>query len=115
LPSCSGPRIGTCADTLLATIGRGRPALRTGVFHLLFNLVCASIGVLLAPQLIVLVQAVSGRADVGRQIANAQIFFNVIGVVVVLPFLPAVARALERLIPDTGAGGEPKPAPVAGD
>jgi len=29
--------VGTCADTLVATIGRGRPALRTGVFHLLFN------------------------------------------------------------------------------
>ena len=25
-----GAEIGTCSDTLLATIGRGRPALRTG-------------------------------------------------------------------------------------
>jgi hypothetical protein len=32
-----GAEIGTCADTLVATIGRGRAALRTGIFHLLFN------------------------------------------------------------------------------
>ena len=36
----------------------------------------------------------------GRQIANAQILFNVIGVVLVLPLLPAIARALEKLLPD---------------
>ncbi|BAZ16971.1 putative transporter [Calothrix sp. NIES-4071] len=46
-----GAEVGTCADTLVATIGRERPALRTGIFHLLFNLTTASIGVLLAAQL----------------------------------------------------------------
>src|SRR5688572_259991 len=34
-----GAELGTCADTLVATIGRKRPAIRTGVFHLLFNLI----------------------------------------------------------------------------
>lgn len=43
--------VGTCADTLIATIGRGSYALRTGVFHLLFNLVNALLGILLAPEL----------------------------------------------------------------
>jgi phosphate:Na+ symporter len=95
-----GAEIGTCSDTLLATIGRGRPALRTGVFHLLFNLVSALIGVWLAQPLVHLVQWVSGDASVGRQIANAQLLFNLIGVAVVLPFLPRVARLLERVIPD---------------
>jgi len=32
-----GAEVGTCADTLVATIGRERPAIRTGVFHFLFN------------------------------------------------------------------------------
>lgn len=97
-----GAEIGTCADTLVATVGRGRPALRTGVFHLVFNLLTASIGIALAPQLVSLVRAISGGADVGRQIANAQILFNVTGVVAVVGFLPAIARGLERLIPDNG-------------
>jgi phosphate:Na+ symporter len=96
-----GAEIGTCADTLVATIGRGRPALRTGVFHLAFNLVSACIGVALAPAFVELVRGISGGASIGRQIAHAQMLFNGVGVALVLPFLPAIARLLERLLPDT--------------
>jgi phosphate:Na+ symporter len=95
-----GAEIGTCSDTLLATIGRGRPALRTGIFHFAFNLISAVLGVLFATQLVQLVQWISPGVSTGRQIANAQILFNLIGVAFVLPFLPAVARALERMVPD---------------
>jgi phosphate:Na+ symporter len=97
-----GAEIGTCADTLIATIGRGSYALRTGLFHLLFNLVSATLGILFASQLAQLAQLVSGD-DVGRQIANAQMMFNIIGVVVVIGFLPIVARLLTKLVPETQA------------
>lgn len=96
-----GAEIGTCSDTLIATIGRGRPAVRTGVFHLVFNLTTACIGVALAPLFVQFVEQLSGGASVGRKIANAQMIFNGAGVLVVLPFLPWIARALERLIPDS--------------
>jgi phosphate:Na+ symporter len=95
-----GAEVGTCADTLVATIGRGRPALRTGVFHLLFNVASAILGIIFAPLLVQFVEAISGGAGVGRQVANAQILFNFIGVGVVILFLPMVARLLEKLIPD---------------
>jgi phosphate:Na+ symporter len=95
-----GAEVGTCADTLLATIGRGRAALRTGVFHLLFNLSGALVGIIFASQLAQLAQAVSGES-IGRQIANAQLLFNLIGVLLVVGFLPIIARGLERLLPDT--------------
>jgi phosphate:Na+ symporter len=112
-----GAEIGTCSDTLLATIGRGRPALRTGVFHLVFNLISAVIGVICATQLVKLVELVSSGVSTGRQIANAQIIFNVIGVAVVLPFLPAIARALQRAIPDakhaSGPVAEDRPGRLA--
>lgn len=97
-----GAEIGTCADTLVATIGRGSAALRTGVFHLIFNLTSAFLGILFASQLGQLAQAISGD-DVGRQIANAQMLFNILGVVVVIGFLPLIARVLARLIPETEA------------
>jgi phosphate:Na+ symporter len=97
-----GAEVGTCADTLVATIGRGRPALRTGVFHFGFNLVSAILGIIFAPLLVQLVLSFSGGAGVGRQVANAQILFNGIGVVVMVVFLPAIAQILQRLIPDTG-------------
>jgi phosphate:Na+ symporter len=95
-----GAEIGTCSDTLLATIGRGRPALRTGVFHLAFNLVSACAGVALAPLFVQLVESVSGDAGVGRKIAHAQMVFNCAGVAVVLPFLSPIARWLERVLPE---------------
>ena len=49
-----------------------------------------------------LTQAISGN-DVGRQIANAQMMFNIIGVVAVIGFLPIVAQTLEKLIPEMEA------------
>ncbi|MGH8001459.1 MAG: Na/Pi cotransporter family protein [Brasilonema sp.] len=94
-----GAEVGTCADTLVATIGRGRPALRTGVFHFLFNLISAILGIIFAPLLAQLVLAISA-GNVGRQIANAQIIFNMIGVAAVIIFLPIIASGLEKLIPD---------------
>jgi phosphate:Na+ symporter len=99
-----GAEVGTCADTLVATIGRKRPAIRTGVFHLIFNLASASIGLLFISQLTTLsvwISTLVGAGDnVPRQIANAQLIFNLLGVLLVLGFLPWIARGLERLIPD---------------
>jgi phosphate:Na+ symporter len=95
-----GAEIGTCSDTLLATIGRGRPALRTGVFHLVFNLASACIGVALAPLFVQFIESISGEAGVGRKIAHAQMIFNCAGVAIALPFLPAIARLLERVLPE---------------
>jgi phosphate:Na+ symporter len=95
-----GAEVGTCADTLVATIGRSRPAVRTGVFHLLFNTIAAAVGIAFAAQLAQLAQWVSGGAGAGRQIANAQLIFNVLGVAVVIWFIPAIARSLQMVIPD---------------
>ncbi|MBD0302938.1 MAG: Na/Pi cotransporter family protein [Tolypothrix sp. T3-bin4] len=103
-----GAEVGTCADTLVATIGRDRPAIRTGVFHLIFNLACAAVGIIFAAQLATLAKWLSGMLgagdDIARQIANAQVIFNILGVVLVIGFLPLIARALEKLIPDKQKG-----------
>lgn len=111
-----GAEVGTCADTLVATIGRDARAVRTGVFHLMFNVVCAGIGILFAAQLAGLSQWVSSLAgagnDIPRQIANAQVIFNVSGVVLVIGFLPLIARGLEKLIPD-GQKGDQKAGMIA--
>jgi phosphate:Na+ symporter len=101
-----GAEIGTCSDTLVATIGRGRPALRTGVFHLVFNLLSAGVGVALAPAFVDGVNYLSGDASVGRKIANAQMIFNCVGAALVLPFLSPIARWLERMLPDKARNAE---------
>jgi len=98
-----GAEVGTCADTLVATIGRERPAVRTGIFHLLFNLTTASLGILFASQLAALAQWLSSLfgagEDVARQIANAQLIFNVLGVMLFIGFLPLITKGLEKVIP----------------
>ncbi|MFY0576592.1 Na/Pi symporter [Cystobacter fuscus] len=95
-----GAEIGTVADTLIATIGRSRQAIRTGVFHFLFNLITAALGLLCASRLVSLAQWVSGDASVGRQLANAQVIFNVLGVLLFIGFVPLIDRALQVLLPE---------------
>ncbi|MFB2836458.1 Na/Pi cotransporter family protein [Floridanema evergladense] len=94
-----GAEIGTCSDTIVATIGRGSSAIRTGVFHLFFNLITAALGLIFATQLAQLAQWISFGADVPRQIANAQLIFNLLGVALFIGFTPWIASALQKLIP----------------
>jgi phosphate:Na+ symporter len=97
-----GAEIGTCADTLVATLGRSREALRAGVFHLAFNVASAAVGLAFVAPLARLAQSLGG--DAARQIANAHVAFNVLGVVAALLVLGPAARALERLLPARPAG-----------
>jgi phosphate:Na+ symporter len=92
-----GAEIGTCADTLVATLGRSREALRAGVFHLGFNIATAVVGLALIEPLTALARALGG--DTARQVANAHVAFNVLGVVAVIGLLGPIARGLERLVP----------------
>ncbi len=95
-----GAEIGTCADTLVASVGRSREALRAGVFHLAFNVVTVLIGVTLAGPLAGLAASFAPAGNVSRQIANAHLLFNVGGVVAFIWFVPLIARALTYLVPD---------------
>lgn len=42
-----------------------------------------------------------------RLVANAHLVFNVVLAIAALPLLPAMARALERLLPEAGPAGDP--------
>lgn len=94
-----GAEIGTCADTLIASIGRSRDAIRAGVFHLGFNVASVLIGILLYRQLASFAAFLSPGNDVARQIANAHVMFNVGGVLLFTPFTKTIANMLERVIP----------------
>lgn len=106
-----GAEIGTCADTLVATVGRSRAAVKAGVFHLLFNVISVLVGVLMIEQL-----ARFGAAtaqNTGQRIANAHVLFNVVGALAVLPFVGGVSRLLDRLVPErasTGGAGDSRSA-----
>jgi phosphate:Na+ symporter len=94
-----GAELGTCADTLLATIGRSRQAIKTGVFHLLFNVITIILGLLLLGWFTQLVLWVSGNADVARKIANAHMLFNTLGVIAMIPFVGLLEKVLNKIVP----------------
>ncbi len=95
-----GAELGTCSDTLLATIKGSRQALRTGVFHLLFNLITIILGLLLFRPFLSLVNLISSGAHVEHAIANSHMIFNISGVLIFVWFVPLFERFLTRVIPD---------------
>jgi len=95
-----GAELGTCADTLLATIRSNRQALKTGLFHLFFNIISITIGLMVFPWFVSLVVRISGDAKLEQQIATAHMLFNTMGVLLFLPFVIPMKRLLNRLLPD---------------
>lgn len=109
-----GAELGTCADTLLASIGRSKAAIRTGLFHLLFNIVTIFMGMLLLPYFTQLVLYISAGASTQQTIANAHMLFNGLGVLISLPFLPLFERVLYGIIPKNDLATYPETDKVYG-
>ncbi|MBC8032690.1 MAG: Na/Pi symporter, partial [Chitinophagaceae bacterium] len=95
-----GAELGTCADTLVASIGRSRAAIKTGLFHLLFNVITITFGILLLPLFSQAVLYISRGASLSQTIANAHMLFNGLGVLLMLPFISLFEKLLEKFIPD---------------
>lgn len=95
-----GAELGTCSDTLLATIRSNRQAIKTGIFHLFFNLISIIIGLSLFAPFNLLVEYVSGDAELENKIANGHMLFNILGVVLFVGFVPIIVKVLNKLIPD---------------
>lgn len=93
-----GAELGTCSDTLLASIGRSRQAVKTGIFHLLFNVITIILALIFFTPFVQLVSAISGNAPLERQIANAHVLFNCLGVVLFIPVVPLAERLLNQVI-----------------
>lgn len=92
-----GAELGTCADTLIASMGRTKAAVRTGIFHLLFNVTTILLGMLLLPFFTAMVVRISQGQELSRTIANAHMLFNGLGVIVILPFLPLFEKLLNPI------------------
>ena len=95
-----GAELGTCSDTLIATINGSRAAIKAGVFHLSFNLMTITIGLLLFTPFLRLVEQISAAEEIGNAIANAHVIFNLLGVVIFLPFVPLLVKLFDWLIPE---------------
>lgn len=96
-----GAELGTCSDTLMATIKGSRQAIKAGIFHVSYNLFTIILALVLFVPFVHLVETISNHQDIGSQIANGHVLFNVLGVLLGLPFLNLYEKALHKLLPDT--------------
>ncbi|MFN7912912.1 MAG: Na/Pi cotransporter family protein [Bacteroidota bacterium] len=98
-----GAELGTCSDTLLATIKGNRQALKTGLFHVTFNLLSIILGLFLFYPFVEFVKTISSGATVERTVANAHMIFNVLGVLIFIWTIPFFERTLDKLLPEKKA------------
>ena len=97
-----GQNIGTCITAVLASIGTKVNARRTTVIHLMFNIIGTTIFTIICmvTPYVQLVESIT-PGDPVAQIANAHTIFNIVTTLILLPFGNYMARAAERILPDS--------------
>ena len=98
-----GMDVGTTVTAALATIGGNTAVRRTGLAHVIYNVLTGIVAfALLSPYAWALTQASSDvlLADPELSLVGFHTFFNGLGVVLVLPFADRFARFIEKLFPE---------------
>ena len=101
LPVLYGDNIGTCVTSLLSTIGASRNARRAAIMHLCFNVIGTLLFIIVLSKPIVALVTSIDPTNVPRQIANAHTLFNVVNVIVLLPFASYLVKLATKLVPYT--------------
>lgn len=100
LPILYGDNIGTCTTALISSIGTNKNAKRAAIMHLTFNIIGSLIFMIVLTIPIKHLVITLNPGDVPRQIANAHTFFNLINVVIQLPFAFVLIKIATWLVPD---------------
>ena len=101
LPILYGDNIGTCVTSLLSSIGASKNAKRAATMHLTFNVIGTIIFMLVLGKPISMFVQYLDPNDASRQIANAHTIFNVINVLVLLPFSKYIVKLVLKMMPIT--------------
>jgi len=97
-----GMDVGTTITAIIASIGGTIGAKRTGLSHLIYNLFTATGALLLITPYIMLWNAISpGALQSNAEVALVAFHtcFNVVGVILILPFTSQFARLIKKLLP----------------
>lgn len=100
-----GQNVGTTVTAALAAIGASVPARRAALAHILFNVLTATVAFLVLPAVLSMEAFVAqrlGQSEPAVLIAGFHTAFNLLGVLLVAPFVTRFARLITRLIPDRG-------------
>ena len=101
LPILYGENIGTCVTSLISSIGASRNARRAAIMHLTFNVLGSMIFMFILSKPIVAIVTAIDPTDAARQIANAHTLFNLLNVIVLLPFNKLIVKLALKLVPET--------------
>lgn len=97
-----GANIGTCFTAVVASLGKGRDALRTALIHVLVNLLGAVLWLFLLSTLVDAVQYLNpSEVASPRQLANAHTLFNLANTVLFLIFLTPLVLLVRRIVPSS--------------
>lgn len=96
-----GANIGTCITAVLASLGGSLSARRTSTFHVLFNVIISLIFLLFLNPYETLVRSIADFLGTNKlmTIAVGHFTFNFIGMIIFLPLIKYVAKALNKIIP----------------
>lgn len=107
-PLLLGGNIGTTTTALISSIGANRNAKRAAVVHFLFNLIGTVFAVVLFNMALQRFVVYLTPDNASRQVANYHTLFNVINVMIQLPFSHYLAKAAIRLVPDSDEKERPR-------
>lgn len=96
-----GANIGTCITAVLASLGGSLSARRTSTFHVLFNVIISLVFLLFLNPYESLVRSIADFLGTNKlmTIAVGHFTFNFIGMILFLPIIKYVAKALNKIIP----------------
>lgn len=100
LPILYGENIGTCVTSLLSSIGANANAKRAAVMHLTFNIIGSIIFMLVLSKPIVHLVQYIDPTDTARQLANSHTLFNILNVLILLPFAKLIVKLATKLVPE---------------
>lgn len=102
-----GMNLGTTLKSVLATLGGSRDMRRTAIAHVAYNTVTGIAAFAVVTTAVPALSRAFG-GDAPAALAAFDTLLNLLGAVLLLPFATPFARAIERLVPGTGATlGEP--------
>lgn len=101
LPILYGDNIGTCVTSLLSSIGASVNARRAAIMHLSFNVIGTIVFMLILNRPISYIVSYLDPNDAARQIANAHTLFNVVNVIILLPFSRFIVKLAMKLVSES--------------
>lgn len=100
LPILYGDNIGSCTTSLLSSVGANKNAKRAALMHLCFNVIGTMLFMIVLNKPISMVVTYLDPTDTARQIANSHTLFNIINVIMLIPFSKYIVKLVMLLIPD---------------